>query len=179
MKVRKPIVVGETAWVPLTLGYFAVIDAADADIVGRFNWSAAFYYGGQTYAKRTEYIDGKKTTVKMHRFLLNTPAEMQTDHINGDGLDNSRANLRTATASQIGSNRGLQKNNTSGYKGVCWHVSKQKWQASITILGKLTFLGLHATPELAHAAYCAAAAKFYGEFANFGNLAASPQLLSV
>ena len=91
----------------------------------------------------------------------------QIDHIDGNGLNNDIENLRAATNSQNGSNRGAQKNNTSGFKGVGWHKKAQKWQASITSDGKRRHLGLFDTPEAAHQAYTAAATKLHKEFARF------------
>lgn len=87
------------------------------------------------------------------------------DHINGNPGDDRIANLRLATHAQNLQNRGKQKNNKSGFKGVCWHVPSKKWHARIACNGKQHHLGLFATPEDAHRAYIVAAERFHGEFA--------------
>lgn len=92
----------------------------------------------------------------------------EIDHIDGNSLNNAIANLREATRSQNSFNRGQQVTNTSGFKGVCWHKNRCKWAASITVDRKQKHLGYFPTAELAHAAYCEAAKKLHGDFANFG-----------
>jgi HNH endonuclease/AP2 domain len=87
------------------------------------------------------------------------------NHINLDHADDRWANLREATRSQIKGNQPAQRNNTSGLKGVSWLKSRSKWQAQIQIDGNQKHLGNFDSPELAHAAYAAAAQLHFGEFA--------------
>lgn len=87
------------------------------------------------------------------------------DHINGMTGDDRIANLRLATPAENLWNRGKQKNNTSGYKGVTYHPGTGKWWARINRHGKTYRLGLHKTPEEAHAAYAEAAERLHGDFA--------------
>lgn len=89
----------------------------------------------------------------------------QMDHINGRRDDNRIANLRLATHSQNCANRGRQRHNKSGFKGVTWDSQAKKWRSVISARGKSFALGLHSTPEAAHAAYVDAAQKYHGEFA--------------
>ena len=89
------------------------------------------------------------------------------DHINGDKADNRIANLRPATASQNGANRGSQRNNKSGLKGVCWLTRDRVWRASLTANGKTSCLGHFRCPAAASLCYQVAADKAYGEFAAF------------
>lgn len=92
----------------------------------------------------------------------------QIDHINGIRTDNRIENLRAATSLQNNRNLRMSKANSSGYKGVSWHAKTKKWVASIKIDdGERLHLGLHITPEAAHAAYRDAALKHHGEFARF------------
>ena len=168
MKKREITVVGDVAYVSLTKGYTAIIDAADAEAVGLWSWNVRIKPGGLVHARRTHRVDGKKTGIFMHRFLIGAPADMLADHINGNGLDNRRGNLRLATSSENRRNSRTPSNNTSGYKGVSWRAKDKKWRASIAVLGKQTQLGHHLTAELAHQAYCEAATKLHGDFANFG-----------
>lgn len=86
------------------------------------------------------------------------------DHINGIKTDNRLCNLREATYAEQQYNVGLQKNNTTGFKGVSWKKNRQKFVANI----RRKHLGLFHTAEEAYAAYCAAANELYGEFANHG-----------
>ena len=93
------------------------------------------------------------------------PDGIQIDHINGDPWDNRLSNLRTATNQQNCMNRSLRRNSKSGYKGASWYPRRQMWCAQIYTKGKNKYLGLYATPEEAHAAYCKAAKELHGEFA--------------
>jgi hypothetical protein len=87
------------------------------------------------------------------------------DHINGLRDDNRFSNLRIATNSQNQANTGPQKNNTSGFKGISWSASRQKWCASITINGKAKGLGRFVNLDDAVRAYKKAALEAWGEYA--------------
>lgn len=94
------------------------------------------------------------------------PADtMDIDHANTNTSDNRICNLREATRTQNLCNVSLRSDNTSGFKGVCWCTQKKRWKARIYISGKQKHLGYHDSPEIAHAAYCAAAQVAYGDFA--------------
>lgn len=95
--------------------------------------------------------------------------DMEIDHINGDRADNRPSNLRLADHSENGRNRGIQSNNTSGFKGVSWHSGSRKWLAQIVSRGRHESLGLFSDPKDAYAAYCQAAHKQHGAFANISN----------
>lgn len=86
------------------------------------------------------------------------------DHINGMPSDNRLTNLRPATKSQNMWNAKRRADNTSGYKGVCWSTAKKKWEAKISLNGKMKFLGRFDKAEDAHGAYCKAASQHFGEF---------------
>jgi len=163
MKVRPIRVEGAVAFVTLTQGFVAAIDAADLPLAEGFNWYALAQRHG-VYAVRTEQAGGKQRMVLMHRALLAAPAEMHVDHISGDGLDNRQANLRLATRAQNSQNQGLSRLNTSGLKGVSWCKRDGGWSATIGAGGKSQYLGRHDTAELAHAAYCEASKRLHGEF---------------
>ena len=167
MKTREITVVGDIAYVPLTQGYTAIIDAADAGLVGQWSWYAITWPNRPTYAARkVNKSDGAQSILRLHKFIFNPMSEIQIDHINGNGLDNRRANLRTATDSENQRNRGAQKNSTSGFKGVSLEKKGGKWRAKINVNKKVHHLGYHDTPEIAYAVYCEAAKKHHGEFAN-------------
>ena len=84
-----------------------------------------------------------------------------TDHIDQDKTNNRIANLRAATRSENKQNVGLQRNNTSGYRGVVWVKKSNKWRALIKINSRLLHLGLFTDIAEAVAAYAAAAAKLH------------------
>lgn len=87
----------------------------------------------------------------------------QIDHIDRNPLNNCRNNLRSATNGQ---NRANSKGSSKcGFKGV--HLKSNRWYAQITINKKKIYLGYFDTPVEAHLAYCEAAKKYHGEFANF------------
>lgn len=93
------------------------------------------------------------------------PSDWEVDHADGDGLNNKWANLRLASKTQNQYNSAAKKNNRAGYKGVCWSKSEKKFSARISVNGQRLFLGWFANAELAHMAYCKAAAELHGDFA--------------
>lgn len=148
--------------VPLSQGFVAIIDAADADAVLAYKWSAR-RTSRAVYAHRgARRPDGRRTSQTLHQFLTGYAL---TDHINGNGLDNRRSNLREATTSQNGHNRRRDQDSASGFKGVSWHARSGKWQVLIRANGPQRFLGYFATAEQAAHAYDAAARELHGEFA--------------
>jgi len=119
--------------------------------------------------KRSGYmlIGYKGVVYPAHRLawlhVYGTWPTMDIDHINGIPGDDRICNLRLATHQQNMSNRGRQKNNSSGYKGVYRH--QEKWRARITVAGKSVSLGVYHNPEEAHRAYAEAASRYNGDFA--------------
>jgi len=114
------------------------------------------------------HINGKDYMAHRLAWLIcngQDPGSKQIDHINGDKSDNRFANLRLATNSQNACNRSVSARNTSGFKGVSYSRKKQAWKADVRINGATQHLGYFATPELAHMAYCKAAAELHGDFA--------------
>lgn len=157
--------------VPLTQGYVALINQCDSDLLDHA-WHALTKASSRTiYAQRNSCDSGRRTKVKMHRIILSRILGRpllrteEVDHIDLDGLNNQRNNLRLVTHTQNSWNSRRQLNNASGYKGVSRRKHGCHWRATITINGKQIYLGGFKTPELAHIAYCEAARKFYGEFA--------------
>ena len=93
----------------------------------------------------------------------------QIDHINGVACDNRFINLREASHAENQRNTGIQKNSTSGLKGVSWSKKDKRWIAQITFNRKHYYLGGFKSKEEAHKAYCASAKQHFGNFANDGN----------
>ena len=114
-KIIRPIRIdGNVAYVPLTKDYEAVIDAADAPLINAWNWTT-FVGRSNIYAFRTYWADNNRRTLYLHRAIMGELDGLQVDHINGNGLDNRRANLRLATGSQNQHNRRISRRNTSGF----------------------------------------------------------------
>lgn len=149
--------------IPLTQGLIAIVDDADYDRVKAAGKWSLRRDGDRSYAYRhVRRPDGKRTTTTLHAFITGYPL---TDHRNGDGLDNRRCNLRSATVAENGRNRRMSANNTSGFRGVYWRKSKGKWEASIGHLGRQPHLGAFDSAEEAARAYDEAARVLHGEFA--------------
>ena len=104
--------------------------------------------------------------VFLHRLLTNCPDDMMVDHINRDPLDNRKSNLRIVSNQQNSMNKGLQKRNTSGHKGVSWDKSKNKWYTYITVNYKLINLGRFSILEDAVEVRRQAEIKYFGDYRN-------------
>jgi len=138
--------------IPLTQDKIALVDDDDYGELCKFKWHA--YIGNNTwYAKRnSSMVSGKRHTIKMHTAIICTPLGMQVDHINGNGLDNRRENLRIVTCRQNGQNLHIQK--SSKYPGVSWNKNAKKWQSTIRIDGKKHHLGYSDDEFTAYSLYC-------------------------
>lgn len=152
--------------ISLTQNKKTIIDLSDLDLVTQFKW-CAHRQRHKWYAKRhSRKAPRHYQHPSLHRFLMGEPTGKQVDHINGNGLDNRKENLRLATNAENAKNRGKQSNNTTGYKGV-FRNSKLPYmfEAKIGVNGRHIYLGLFDTPEKAYQAYKEAAIKYHGEFA--------------
>lgn len=153
--------------IPLSRGMFAIVDDEDAD-VGSVKWHARPSGWKAVYASRNGAWP-KRGTVNMHTVIAQRAGIIgpgqYVDHVNGDGLDNRRSNLRAATVAQNNRNTGPKRGNKSGYKGVHFCKRERRWVAQIAINGKKRALGYHATAEAAARAYDRAAKELHGEFA--------------
>ena len=111
--------------IPLGKGRAAIVDASDYDWLMQWKWTVT----SKGYAYRTSKKDGKSAA--MHRLILDTPKGMVSDHINGNRLDNRRANLRICTHAGNSQNKGVSRH-TSVYKGVASKEDNNIWQARIS-----------------------------------------------
>lgn len=147
---------------PLTRGQVALVDAEDYDrCVVRGSWQLRLAKHTM-YATRWMTRNGRNVAEQLHAFLTGWPL---VDHINGNGLDNRRCNLRPANYSQNGGNRRVHKATLSGFKGVTLHAQSGRWRARINAGDRLRSLGLYADPAEAARAYDRAATEVFGEYA--------------
>ena len=157
--------------ISLTQGKEALVDAEWLAVLGQYRWSANHEHN-RWYAIRA--VNGKR--VAMHQVVLGAPEGVKVDHRDRSpegGLDNRIANLRLASPSQNGYNRGKLANNTSGYKGAYWHKASGKYSSQIAFNGRLIHLGLFRTAIEAAAVYNFAATRLHGEFAALNDLSST------
>jgi len=161
------------AEIVLTQGKVTLIDDADYERLAAHKWCACLIRN-TWYAERKAYNPktGKKHTIRMHKEVLNAKPGEQVDHINGDGLDNTCANLRICTQAQNQMNRQKQRGTSSSFKGVSWDKGHTKWRANIAVDGRLTYLGHFFDEANAAKAYDARAREVFGQYArlNFPRL---------
>jgi hypothetical protein len=151
--------------IPLTKGFFALVSKEDFDKLNKHKWSI-FEREHTCYAQRGKTINGKQKTILMHREILGAKKGQICDHIDRNGLNNVRENLRICSCLENARNSKKQKNNTSGYKGVSWSKKQNKWLANISYMKRTINLGYFDDIERAAFAYNVAAKEIYGEFAN-------------
>ncbi|MGA7781073.1 MAG: hypothetical protein WCA85_25665 [Paraburkholderia sp.] len=154
--------------IPLTQGKTALIDDEDLELVSKRKWYAEKSRDGRRWYAATSVRtpEGKKTTIKMHRYIKGiTDRKIDCDHRDLNGLNNQKLNLRVCTRAQNMQNTPVKSNSSSGLKGIVLHKASGLWMARIRSEGKQLCLGYFYTPDGAHSAYCKAAAELHGEFA--------------
>ena len=173
--------------IALTKGMSTVVDDEDYNRLIRFPW----FYTKSSRCKNTHtgyaayHQTSKSKWVWMHRFILgmcnsagtDLAPHMRVDHRDGNGLNNSRTNLRPCTRAQNGQNRkGNSDKRTSRYKGV-FARTNGNWRAAIRVNNVLLCLGTYPDEEMAASVYNDAAVKYFGEFARLNNLQSIPSVI--
>lgn len=158
--------------IQLTQGKVALVDDEDYESVNCFLWYARRNKRKFYALSRTKSLDGKYIPISMHRFILDAPTGKQVDHIDGNGLNNTKVNLRLVNNSENHQNRdavlGLSK-----YKGVGWHRRVNKWYAHIKLNGRHMHLGYFDVEEEAARIYDRVALQIFTHarpnFDDYGN----------
>ncbi len=151
--------------IQLTRGFSTLVDEDKLDLINRHKW-CALTIKTKTYAVSRV----NKKYLYLHRFILGiSDPKILVDHINCDGLDNRRANLRTVD--RLGHSRNSKKKGLGKYKGIYLHKTNRNWVATITVNYKKIHLGCFLDERSAAHAYNEAAIKYFGEFANLNILA--------
>lgn len=145
------------ATIPLGTRLAAVVDDADADRLGMHSWNAQRLPSGLIYARRT---DGADRTVYMHRAVIGAPPGSLVDHIDSDGLNNRRANLRLVTSVQ-----NVWHTRRDGPVGIYWMPKVGLWRSRIIVSGEEIDIGRFETPEEAAFAYDVLCRAARGQFA--------------
>lgn len=136
------------------------IDDADLELVSIYKWNLATC-DSKTYA----YTWTNKMNLYLHRYLLGLTKYGYVDHIDRNGLNNQRNNLRLCSASQNGANQVKKRKSSSQYKGVYWDKKREKWIAGIGFRNKELYLGGFNLEIDAAKAYDKKAKELFGEFA--------------
>lgn len=140
----------------------AFVDEADELLIQRFHWNT-FTTAGLTYARAHSHMDeGKQVYAMMHNIIMD---DLWIDHIDGNGLNNTKANLRKATNAENQANSRKRTGTHSQYKGVTWNKRNNRWQGYINKAGVRYYLGCFLSEEEAAKAYDAKAFELFGTFA--------------
>lgn len=146
--------------ISITKGKFAMVDDEDYEWINQWSW-----YCDKEYAAR--WISGGNGRASfMYGDILKTPDGLFTDHIDHNGLNNQKYNLRVVTNAQNQMNRKSNKHTSSIFKGVYWHKKDKRWQAGIGLDGKRIYLGNYKSEVDAAKTYDLAAIELFGEFAH-------------
>lgn len=156
--------------IQLSMGKVALIDDEDFELVCQYNWSilsGSKMGKDKFYAKAHIKKQKPYRKILMHRLIMGLcfGHNLTVDHIDGDGLNNRRSNLRVCTMNENSKNRPIPKANSSGFKGVSWDKSRDMWESYIKVEYKKIHLGRYKDILQAASAYNDAAIKYFGEFA--------------
>lgn len=142
--------------IKLTQNKYALIDDLDYEKVSKYRWCAVL--------SRGKWYAGRMNNGRMHSFILGKKKGKEVDHIDGDGLNNQRKNLRFASHKENSRNCKLYKTNKSGHKGVSWHSFHKKWHVQCRVDSKNYHLGYYDNVEEAVKVYQRFSKKHHKKF---------------
>jgi hypothetical protein len=151
--------------IQLTQGKVAIVDDEDFEYLNQWKWQAC-KKGYVWYAERTTEKSYIKKHYKMHREIMKPADGVMIDHVNGDGLDNRKSNLRFCNKSQNYANCRVRSDNSTGYKGVTYDKKNKKFAAKMVVGDVNIWIGRFDTAEMAAKEYNKAAILYHGDFAN-------------
>ena len=152
--------------IELTNGMVAIVDDEDYNYLLDYNWRC-LKNGRTCYAIFGRRINGKYSLVWMHRMIMDAKDRKQeVNHINHNGLDNRRQNLRITTHDKVVIQSQVLNNKTTKHKGISYHKPSNKWRSRISINGKTIYLGYYINEIEAAKAYEKKAIEIFGEFAH-------------
>ena len=156
--------------IPLTKGYVALVDDCDYDQLAIYNWHVLMTRN-TVYAVRGVGPRGKQRAVLMHRTIMGPAAHLEVDHIDGDGVNNQRHNLRICTHQQNMQARRKHVPTASAFRGVSPLAARGKWVAYIFHNGAQRHIGVFQSEAAAAHAYDQRAKELFGDFArlNYGS----------
>jgi hypothetical protein len=145
-------------------GFVALLDDEDYKLMNQCKWHSHIE-NGTHYAERSISVNGKRRILRMHRVILGLTYKdgIIVDHINRNGLDNRKINLRIATYSMNSLNCKKYKTSSSGFRGVHWRDRDNLWEIYITVNKKLQYCGRSPNPITAAMIYDCAAIRHYGK----------------
>lgn len=151
----------------LTRGKYALVDDEDYEWLNQWKWCAVVSCRGIWYAERGTHRNYTPRSIKMHRVIMGCSHGdgKAIDHIDHNGLNNCRNNLRICTVSQNLQNSRPRKDGSSIYKGVSWLKRDRRWLSHIWMNGKQKYIGSFTDEIKAAKAYDEAAKYYFGEFA--------------
>lgn len=149
---------GDTAIVYTSKGEPIYLDTTDLPLISGYTWCLS-----SGYACTNINLNSKATIISMHRLIMNSPAELEVDHIDHVTWNNRRNNLRIGTTAQNQFNSKIRIDNKSGYKGVSFNRKLGKWIAQIRVNSQKMGLGVFETKEAAACVSYLAIKKYHGE----------------
>ena len=135
-------VFGQHTIMELNSKKYCIIDTEDYDLVKDYNWCVANIKSLYVQTNIVDKLTKKRTTLKLHRLIMNPPKEFVIDHINHNTLDNTKSNLRVCTHKENLENVNKYLTNNSGYRGIYRHKKSNKWQVNIIHNSKNIYGGL-------------------------------------
>lgn len=156
--------------IALTREKIALVSNCDYEYLKHWKWYAHHGHASDLWYARNDWFEEERRRVFMHAIIAERMGlKGGVDHIDGNGLNNQRSNLRLANGNNA-KNRKIGTNNKSGYKGVYWRKDRKIWVAAISINGKQIYLVSSPDKKKAALMYNAAALKYHGEFASLNEV---------